>query len=300
MLDQSFSSKSFLEIFDKENRKGINVEERFKGDFTLSLDKVSELKNLSKLIRLEKDFDRKKILYNDRKKIKKERDIILFDILDSIANNINNHTINLVLGENHGGQSYLFENNALNFFISKKIQENINKTYNVKQSSRYAILSELINLLEDNFPKYVIRTDIKGFYESLPQKKLLDKINNDYLLSIKTKKFINQIFESYNTLTGQTNPETAKGVPRGVGISAYLSELFMRNIDNRIKELDDLVYYGRYVDDIITVFIPKSRNITPGQLANYKKRLKELIENEGLNINDKKTNEYNLLDGYIA
>ncbi|WP_291060423.1 MULTISPECIES: antiviral reverse transcriptase Drt3a [unclassified Empedobacter] len=297
MLDQSFSSKSFQEIFDKENRKGINVEEKYKDDFVDSLAKVGELKNLRKQIQQERDFDRKKILYADKKRLKKERDTIITEVLDEVTDGINNHIINLVLGGNYGGQSYMFEHNIQNFFISKKIQDNINRTYNVKQSSRYAILSELLNLLEDNFPKYVIRTDIKSFYESIPQKKLLDKINNDYLLSIKTKKFISQIFTSYNNLTGQTNPETAKGVPRGVGISAYLSELFMRSIDNKIRELDDLVYFARYVDDIIAIFIPKSKNIDSTQLTDYKTKLTDLITSEGLALNIKKTDEYNLLEG---
>ncbi|MGS2761833.1 antiviral reverse transcriptase Drt3a [Sinomicrobium sp. M5D2P9] len=297
MLDQSFSAKSFQEIFDKENRKGINVEEKYKHDFVDSLAKVGELKSLRKQIQQEKDFDAKKLLYAEKKKLKKERDALVSDVLDKIANGINTHTINLELGGYYGGQSYVFEKNVQNFFISKKIQDNINKTYNVKQSSRYAILSELLNLLEDNFPKYVIRTDIKGFYESIPQKKLLDKINNDYLLSIKTKKFISQIFTSYNNLTGQTNPETAKGVPRGVGISAYLSELFMRSIDNKIRELDDLVYYARYVDDIIAIFVPKSKNTDSTQLTGYKTKITNLIISEGLVLNVKKTDEYNLLEG---
>ena len=297
MLDQSFSSKSFQEIFDKENRKGINVEEKYKYDFVDSLAKVGELKNLRKQIQQERDFDRKKILYADKKRLKKERDTLVSDVLDEVADGINTHTINLELGGYYGGQSYVFEKNIQNFFISKKIQDNINKTYNVKQSSRYAILSELINLLEDNFPKYVIRTDIKSFYESIPQKKLLDKINNDYLLSIKTKKFISQIFTSYNNLTGQTNLETAKGVPRGVGISAYLSELFMRSIDNKIRELNDLVYYARYVDDIIAIFVPKSKNIDSTQLIDYKAKLTDLITSEGLVLNVKKTNGYNLSGG---
>ena len=72
MLDQSFSSKSFQEIFDKENRKGINVEEKYKYDFVDSLAKVGELKNLRKQIQQERDFDRKKILYADKKRLKKE------------------------------------------------------------------------------------------------------------------------------------------------------------------------------------------------------------------------------------
>ncbi|MEH6658039.1 antiviral reverse transcriptase Drt3a [Leeuwenhoekiella marinoflava] len=297
MLDQSYSSKSFQEIFDKENRKGINVEKRFKADFVDSLAKVGELKNIRKQIQQETDFDAKKLLYTEKKKLKKERDVLVSGVLDTVANEINSHTINLELGGNYGGQSYVFEKNVHNFFISKKIQDNINKTYNVKQSSRYAILSELLNLLEDNFPKYVIRTDIKSFYESIPQKKLLNKIDTDYLLSIKTKKFIHQIFASYNSLTGQTNPEIAKGIPRGIGISAYLSELFMRSIDNKIRELDDLVYYARYVDDIVAIFIPKSKNIEPIQLVDFKVKLTNLIRNEGLVLNAKKTDDYNLLQG---
>ena len=243
MLDQSFSLKSFREIFDIENRKGNNIEKRFKKDFDESEKKVIELININHDIRKEKDPDKKKILYAQRKTIKIERENIIEQKLEEISNQINQHCIKILKGKDYGGQSYKFEDNVYNFFISKKIQENIRETYKVRQSSRYAILSQLINLLEDNCPKYVIRTDIKNFYESIPQKILLEKINNDYLLSIKTKKFINQIFESYNGLTGQTDADTAIGVPRGIGISAYLSELFMRNVDNQIQELDDLIYW---------------------------------------------------------
>ena len=123
MLDQSFSSKSFQEIFDKENRKGINVEEKYKDDFIDSFTKVGELKNLRKQIQQERDFDRKKILYADKKRLKKERDTLVSDVLDKIADGLNNHTINLELGGHYGGQSYVFEKNVQNFFLSKKIQD---------------------------------------------------------------------------------------------------------------------------------------------------------------------------------
>ena len=269
MLDQSFSLKSFREIFDIENRKGNNIEKRFKNDFSESKKKVIKLIKINDKIREEKDLDKKKNLYVQRKAIKKERNEIIEQKLEEISNQINQHCIKILNGKDYGGQSYKLEDNVCNFFISKKIQKNIRETYKVRQSSRYAILSQLINLLEDNCPKYVIRTDIKNFYESIPQKILLEKINNDYLLSIKTKKFINQIFESYNKLTGQTDADTAIGVPRGIGISAYLSELFMRNVDNQIQELDDIIYYARYVDDIIAIFVPQSKR---EKNFNYKKK----------------------------
>lgn len=279
MLDQSFSLKSFREIFDIENRKGNNIEKRFKNDFSISLAKTFDLKRINKQIREENNF-KKKELYTQRKAIKKERNEIIDQKLEEISNQINQHRIKILKGKDYGGQSYKLEDNVCNFFISKKIQENIRDTYKVRQSSRYAILSQLINLLEDNCPKYVIRTDIKNFYESIPQKILLEKVNNDYLLSIKTKKFINQIFESYNELTGKTDTNTAKGVPRGIGISAYLSELFMRNVDNQIQELDDLIYYARYVDDIIAIFVPQSKKVDDSYLKKYLIRIKEIVEKE--------------------
>ena len=293
MLDQSFSQKSFREIFDIENRKGNNIEKRFKDDFSVSLAKTLDLKRINKQIREENNFNKKKELYTQRKTIKIERENIIEQKLEEISNQINRHSINILEGEEYGGQSYKLENNVCNFFISKKIQENIKNTYKVRQSSRYAILSQLINLLEDNCPKYVIRTDIKNFYESIPQKILLEKINNDYLLSIKTKKFINQIFESYNGLTKKTDADTARGVPRGIGISAYLSELFMRNVDNQIQELDDLIYYARYVDDIIAIFVPQSKG---EKNLNYKEKIEEIVKNEKLSLNEDKTETYNLLN----
>ncbi|KPE49646.1 hypothetical protein AOB46_19195 [Chryseobacterium indologenes] len=285
-----------------ENRKGINIEKRFQTNFARSIVKTEELKAIGKQIQSETDLDRKKILFKNRKEIKKSREIILSEILENISEKIKKHKINLTRGKVHGKRSYLFEENAENFFISKKNQKNVNGTYDVKQASRYSILNELLNLLEDKFPKYIVRTDIKNFYESIPQKLLLQKINEDYLLSIKTKDYINQIFDSYNSLTGQRNKDIAKGVPRGIGISAYLAELFMRRIDNRIRELDDMIYYARYVDDIIVVFIPE-KNHGNVYFREYLKQMKSIIKEEAgddFKINDEKTNEYNLIDGIKA
>ena len=118
MLDQSFSLKSFREIFDIENRKGNNIEKRFKDDFSISLAKHDiNLKRINKQIREENDFDKRK-LYTQRKAIKKERNEIIDQKLEEISNQINKHRIEILIGKYHGGQSYKFEDNVYNFFIS--------------------------------------------------------------------------------------------------------------------------------------------------------------------------------------
>ena len=43
----------------------------------------------------------------------------------------------------------------------------------------------------------------------------------------------------------------------------------MRNVDNQIQELDDIIYYARYVDDIIAIFVPQSKR---EKNFNYKKK----------------------------
>ena len=69
-----------------------------------------------------------------------------------------------------------------------------------------------------------------------------------------------------------------KGIPRGIGISAYLSELYMRDIDIKIKSLEDVIYYARYVDDIIVIICPKTESTKKDYLSELKKII--CIENK--------------------
>lgn len=302
MLNQSFNSEEFQEIFDKENRKGKNIEDRFKNEFKESLSILKNIKIINSKLKSETDLEKRRILLNDKSTLQTERRKEISKTLDIVAKKIFKiKKINLQKGGIYGKQSYLLENSIENFFISKKIQNNLFSSYNIKQANRFTVLSQLINLLEDGFPKYVIRTDIESFYESIPQKMLRDKINDDYLLSTKTKGFINLTLDSYNELTTQNDLETAKGIPRGVGFSAYLAELFMRKIDNSLRQISDLYYYCRYVDDIIMIFIPKSIHVSQEYLKNYESELKQIVIKESKNflkLNQNKTNVYNLLKGY--
>jgi len=299
MLNQSFSQETFQEIFDKENRKGKNIENLFKSDFESSLEHLQLIQAKTKEIKNEPDKEKKKIFYQERKKLKREREELIKSILESASLDLPKkiNSLNLVKGPVIGKQTYLLENKIENFFISKKIQWNITRTYKVKQANRYSILNQLTNLLGDKFPKYVVRTDIKSFYETIPQKPLLEKINSDHLLSVLSKRFINKVIEQYNVLTLQTGLENPLGIPRGVGISPYLSELYMRTVDKEIMNISGLTYYARYVDDIIAVFTPESSQTTKNELNKYKSELIKIIKNRGLDINLSKTSDYNLLCG---
>lgn len=299
MLNQSFSQETFQEIFDKENRKGKNIESKFKTEFQPSIDQLKLIQTKTAEIFAETDVERKKVLYQERKRLKQERDLLIKSILIEASTDLPNKIQNLRIdsGPLIGKQTYVLEEKLENFFISKKVQWNIARTYKVKQANRYAILSQITTLLEDKFPKYIIRTDIQSFYESIPQKNLLLKINNDHLLSVLSKRFINKVIEQYNVLIGQTGASNPVGVPRGIGISPYLSELYMRIVDNEIKSMPNLIYYSRYVDDILAIFVPESETVSATELSRYRTNLIQIIKNKGLNINSSKTGSYNILKG---
>lgn len=73
----------------------------------------------------------------------------------------------------------------------------------------------------------------------------------------------------------------------------------MRKIDEEVKNIEGVTFYGRYVDDIIIFFTPKSKNTSD----NYLDKIKRIIEDKGLNIKDgsapgevSKTQEIDLLN----
>ena len=80
---------------------------------------------------------------------------------------------------------------------------------------------------------------------------MLKQIADESLLAVTSKKLIKRLLHEYGRLSG-----APLGVPRGVGVSAYLSELYMRRFDETIQAQPDVLYYARYVDDIIIICVP--------------------------------------------
>lgn len=289
MLDQSFSSSNFNLIFFKENRKGtikkryLNQEYFDKHDeFKKVMEEKIALKN-SKIsgvltqieiedfaarleeINKEKEEIRENLFYDYSKKVNDEKNPFCYDVKYDIQKKI-----------------YTTNKDGVHFFALKQLQTNLRKTFKVIQADRNKIIKQTYNSLSDGFPKIIIKTDISKFYESIPQIKLFEKIENNTLLSPLSKKLLKRLFFEFEKIKDVTIMQPKQGIPRGLGISAYLSELYMREIDREIKLLPDIIYYARYVDDIIAIFSPKTKS----QTRNYQSEIKEIINNEGLEIND--------------
>lgn len=292
MLNQSYSNTNFEKIFHLENRKG-NFHKNFYPEeyFVKHNEFLYVLKEKQKLLKTaSKDVLNE--LSEKLEEINKEKEEIRLIFFDKLSKRINqkNFQFNLKVIEQDKVDLFTIENNSSNteeiaasYFAIKQLQYNVFRTFKVKQSDRTNIIKQLYHLLSDNFPKIIIKTDIKSFYESIPHEELLKKINDNQLLNTQSKNLIRKLFYEFERKKDISKIAPLHSIPRGIGISAYLSELFARDIDKETKELDDLIYYSRYVDDIIMIFIPQNSNVNPNV---YLESVKNIIENKGLLLND--------------
>jgi len=278
MLDQSFSIENFRKILDYENRKGVYLE----GVFFPTVKEVSEsikklnfnLKHSRRQVSPEDLSEYRKTLNEDLESAEDLKEELLLEEFTKIRNNLLSGKFKFSLIKNdHFGEKPIYTSvkSPENFFALKQIQHNFRKLYKVKQANRFAILSQLKSLLGDGFPKLIIRTDISEFYETIPHDILLQKLNEENLLTFSSKKIIHQILSDYRRLSNSN-----VGLPRGIGISAYLAELYMRDIDQAIKSLVNVSYYARYVDDIVIIFTPNSGNNN----INFYDEIRTIIEDK--------------------
>lgn len=290
MLDQSFSAENFRKVFDYENRKGNYLE----GEFFPEVEKITkQIKEASVAIRqhrktksktsIESYEEKKEELYKKKIDLKEKKENLLSKELEKIASSITEKNFSLGLKEIDVGKTkkaYGYKKNAASYFALKQIQNNLRKLYKVKQGNRHNIVCQLREMLSDKLPKHIIRTDISSFYESIPRDRLLKKLNDDPLLTLTSKKIIRRILHEYQQISGEKS-----GLPRGVGISAYLSELYLRKFDEIILKCPQTLYYARYVDDIIIVCTADPDISIRRKLAFVKKSLNDI----GLTLNRKKT-----------
>lgn len=132
-------------------------------------------------------------------------------------------------------------------YVLRQINRNLQRIYKVKQADRFRIISNVQTLLSNSAPFYVCQLDIKLFYESIDRQKILKDIKNSAMVSYQTKTLLEKFFS--NPSIKQRLPD--EGLPRGINISATLSEYRMRKFDKKISSMKSVYYYARFVDDII-------------------------------------------------
>lgn len=290
MLDQAFSAQNFRRIYDRENRRGRNVDNRFFPELVVASAAISaassnirdfrrDNSNLSKT-----EMDAALVpLYTILNEARSNREVLVDEAMKLVSAEASAKAFQLSLTSATGPNNtaiYPLAETAASYFVGKQLQYNMSRLYKIKQGDRRRIIKQAKDLLSSDFNVVIVRTDISAFYESIDRSVLLNEIDKDQLLSLASKSHIKCILMNYGQVSGQ-----AIGIPRGVGVSAYMSELYMRSVDEHIRQLKGLTFYARYVDDIIAVFSPTAMD----DRASFLPEVANAVAQRGLTLNQTKT-----------
>lgn len=290
MLDQSFSAHNFEIIFTIENRKGHVDITTMSTTYQDILGKIKDIRVKARDIRKKKKLDRTSKEVSDLKKfdleiknLQKEKAEALAEDMASIADEVNSHSFKFKLNKHLYGdkEEFTLENSRASYYAMKQLLHNMKRTFKIEMLGRHQIMTAIKHLLNMSMPIFIIRTDVQNFYESIPQDALFQKVYDNNLLSFKSKSFIKQIFYAYETIKDPSKTSSNKGVPRGIGISAMLSELYMQDIDKELKSRTGVIFYVRYVDDIFMILTSLG---SFKDLNEYYQNMQDFFKSKGLNL----------------
>lgn len=130
--------------------------------------------------------------------------------------------------------------------VLRKLTKNICRISKVSPHNRLQSTRNLLAMLKEGVPYYVARIDIKSFYESFIQDDVLQKLAELRVIPPIQIRHIKILLDYYESLGGT-------GIPRGIGLSAVLSDFMMWDFDKSLVEDEKIFFYSRYVDDIAIV-----------------------------------------------
>lgn len=299
-MDQSFSVKNLNEVLLDDMKNGGNLEERYMPEAFVIKKKIKKLNDRRyysrRLLRTKKITSE---FYNKRlsrlNNIADERSLqykcATNKVLEVVSKNIVSKefrlNVNVLPNEISGKKVYGIENCLDQILVVRIIQKLMRVLYDIRMPSRDTIVGQIKSIIFDGVPKYILRTDIKSFYESIEHKRLLNIIHESPKLSAITKRILTRLIRDYSNLVSSDGI----GLPRGIGLSAYLAEIYLLDVDYNIKKNRDLIYYARYVDDVILIYAPEREE----SASKYKNEIQSIVNKSGLFLNESKTKEIDLL-----
>jgi hypothetical protein len=153
--------------------------------------------------------------------------------------------------------------------VTRHLTSNIRRITGVKQDDRKFIVECVRTLLETGTSFRVYKFDIKAYYESVLVEDILDRLKLDIAFSGQSSQALESLFQRLQNAG-------IYGLPRGMALSATLSEYLLRGFDHAVSNMPGVWYYSRFVDDMIVIgssdlhpiiFTQSVANILPNGLS---------------------------------
>ncbi|WP_372242448.1 antiviral reverse transcriptase Drt3a [Pseudomonas sp. CM25] len=298
-IDQAFSIRNLNNLLNEDREKGGDLEERYIPDAYTMRMHVYDLKKSRSIVRYKhrtgavttQFYELRTRRLNQVIKGRKEQHSALVESkLGGIAKRILSKDFRVELSALpmpiRSKTVYGVGRDLAQVLAIRFVQKILRDVYDIKMPSRDILVAQVKSLAMDGSPKFILRADVDSFYESVQHKDLLESIHQSPELSVLVKRIITRLLGDYLILTGAD-----RGLPRGVGVSAYLSEIYLAYVDSEVSRHNEVFYYARYVDDMVMMFAPEKRESADSYLASFG----DLLGKKGLSLNDK-TQALNLID----
>lgn len=129
---------------------------------------------------------------------------------------------------------------------------------------------------------YILLCDFKKYFDSIPHDKLILMFGK-YIHDDKVLSLVKYLISTF-------------GNGKGLGIGSQISQIagisYLIDLDNFIKIVKGCKYYGRYMDDFYIIHEDKN------YLKSLLDEIKIVVNNLGLNLNEKKTQIYRIDKGF--
>ncbi|MEH7502930.1 reverse transcriptase domain-containing protein [Neobacillus drentensis] len=154
-------------------------------------------------------------------------------------------------------------------FLNKRLIEK----FKVKFPNRDDITYSIIQKLSEQLDYYVIRLDIKNFFNTIPQNRLLQKLKDSSLLSSEEYHLVKECLKLIPS-----------GVPQGISISNTLADIFLEGFDYQVKRIHPSIsLYSRYVDDILILI---NGDMSSKEINKLQDKINNIFKFYGLNKNE--------------
>ena len=147
------------------------------------------------------------------------------------------------------------------YYLLKPFNVTFKTINSLKQANRNEIVSSIVALIKDKRPYSIIRLDIEQFYESVNRDIISDNLKQDIAYSKSTTNNLEKWFDCFER-------SNVSGLPRGLSVSASLSEYYLRDFDKNVQRIEGVFYYARFVDDII-IFTTNEPENTIKEVENH-------------------------------
>lgn len=144
------------------------------------------------------------------------------------------------------GKKVYWVEDLADVLVLRKIKNNLIKLNKTRSLPRSVIVDSVRAFVSECSQYKLYRLDVASFYESFDHGFIYDQLNDLSRIDPKTKQLLKEFLYSYSLIGGQ-------GIPRGLSVSAYLSEYFMKAFDDYVQGAKHVFYYARYVDDIVII-----------------------------------------------